>query len=162
VSGSPGGWSIESILLAGVSVLAAALGGAIMLIVRMFQGKVDDLNTEHNERITKLETEQGARLLELKTEQGTRIEKLEADRSAIAVMAEQIRSLTIALEQSTERMEKHHIDNLAASKLDREETMRWRAEVMGPIIQQIATDNVLNKERIEQLQRQQNSRRKRL
>lgn len=87
-----------------------------------------------------------------------KVEKLEADRSDMAVMAEQIKNLAKEFTQYREAMEAHHLENRNTATADREETAKWRTEVMGPVIQKLVTDVELNKERIAQLQRQRGKR----
>jgi len=127
------GWfsAIWGLVLLALSVLASGLSTTVLIIVRGF-----------SERLKKL---------------GARVDKLEADRSEVAVMAEQIRNLAKTVEGATERMEAHHEANVAAAQAEREETRRWREEVMAPAIKELVNDNILNKERIRQLQSRRRS-----
>lgn len=130
-SGIPWNFVREAAVLV-FSALAAIISGLGALVIKSFR---DDLTTLAAE-----------------------VETLKADRSSLAVMAEQIKNLGREFAQYRDAMEAHHLENRNTAAADREETAKWRTEVMGPVIQKLVTDVELSKERILVLQKQRGKR----
>jgi hypothetical protein len=138
-------WSFTLDILVGViSLLATALGAMALHIVNGF--KADQ--TELSERVDSLNKERKQDL----DDACVRIVALEKDRSAIATLTEQVRNLAENFAAYQVRMEAHHTENRESAQKDRDETMRWRTDVMGPVIQKLVTDTELNKQRILELE----------